>query len=42
MWLGSSRRPLFEIFQEQETVNSKILVWKNALVAFFSGSVLTQ
>lgn len=27
-------RDLFENFQEQETVNSKRLVWKHALVGF--------
>lgn len=35
MWLDSSRRPLFESFQEQEPVNSKMNVWKHALVFFF-------
>lgn len=35
MWLGFSERLLFEIFQEQEKVNYKRLVWRHALVVFF-------
>lgn len=35
MWLASSKRLLFENFQEQETVNSKWHVWKHASVFVF-------